>query len=332
MAERIVGGKLSTSAEFQRGLTGACGPVMLAMLESWGIQKYVPMLDVFDDMHKAGRCSANGVSTMSQLRAQAIADGFAVSSLAYANPLPQKSYTDFLMQQLPLRAVGVQVARGQNLVDSITGEGEDAVDLKFHFFDIFGHHDSGYSAHFDRILPSGWYCGDGASNVMNPVVNGSRTRVINSSRLVFYEESVLASARPVAALALYPKVPIPGGTIVSWKKLANGSYQDGKGHTCGGAMGKYLTDAAHGLSGVDALSSEFYKPDPKAPSRSMGVLPLANGLVVTAHQDAQGNWSEVRADEGSSLYLAEVNAPSSGGVEDTKSATARAAVRAWLGI
>jgi hypothetical protein len=87
----------------------------------------------------------------------------------------------------------LEVSLGQKLVDSISGKGENAKDLHYHFIALLAYHPDGYSQRAGRILPTGWWCADGAN-------------LASGNALQFYPESVLAAAVPCAALAIIPKV------------------------------------------------------------------------------------------------------------------------------
>lgn len=216
MAEVVCGGVIFSESEFLPNeiYFGKCGQNMQAMLQSWATQKYRSTQDVYVAMRKAGRCDLDGVSVMSQQVAQAKADGFKVEVLATNTSMPESAWSGFLHTHLPAAAVGVEVANGQALKDELTGLREDATNLKFHFFSIFGHHDGGPSARAGgRTLPAGWWCADGDNYSNNTHTASGWNRHLGGHTLQFYSEETLRAARPCAALAMYPKATIGGSQM-----------------------------------------------------------------------------------------------------------------------
>jgi hypothetical protein len=97
--------------------------------------------------------------------------------------------------------------RAHYLRDALTGEGEDAgPNLAGHFIMAAEYHPGGLSARSGRVLPEGFYCADGDSNVNNPIVGGRRTRRVADHRLQFYTVATLRAANPVNVIRVYPRV------------------------------------------------------------------------------------------------------------------------------
>lgn len=212
MADVIVSGTRWNESQFQgTPLKHAlCGPNALAMAESWGAQSYVNTLAVFNRMYPAGRCDAEGASTIDALEAQASADGFKTEKVGYTDAgIAEATWRHFLSTHAGKAVVIVETLAGQQLRDLISGQGEDATNLERHFFGIYGLNDgSAPSATFGgRSVPAGYITSDGCNNLMNPVVNGARTRVLgeNSHQQLYYLYAVVRASRPAALLAVYAK-------------------------------------------------------------------------------------------------------------------------------
>ncbi len=218
MSETILPGTLWRESEFQGSLTGACGPNALAMCASWSRQQYVPTLDVYRAMRaeRPPLCDANGVSNIGGLRSAATLIGLPLADTRwYAEPWPD--WRDFFTRHLSAgRIILLEVANGQALVDSLSGKGENARNLRYHFIACAG-----------RLGNGDWLCLDGDNFAAGNVHQ-------------VYPDSVLAAAQPCAALAI--------GSVVSmsYTKQTNGWYRDdGTGNSIGGGIHDFA--AAHNL-------------------------------------------------------------------------------------
>lgn len=219
MADVIVSGTKWDESQFQ-GVPlkhALCGPNALAMAESWGGQSYVNTLDVFNRMYAASprRCDSEGASTIDELEAQAQADGFKTEKIGYTDAgIAEATWRHFLAVHAGKAVVIVETLAGQQLRDLISGQGEDATNLERHFFGIYGLNDgSSASATFGgRSVPAGYITSDGCNNLMNPVVNGARTRVLKGNQQLYYPYTVVRAARPAAMLAVYARAATTGET------------------------------------------------------------------------------------------------------------------------
>jgi hypothetical protein len=225
-----------TEAEFLSGLTGACGPNAAAMGVSWAQQAYQgdasepATVRFYRRMRATGRCSASGVSDGGQLAAQLSADGYSVERQASGS-----NWANWLKSRLAKPAVAiVELSRGQQLRDAISGQGEDASNLQFHFILACFYHPGGYSAHFGVSLPEGFAFADGDNNANNPIVGGVRTRHIADHRLQFYPLATLAAAQPVDLIAIAPRVALGGSGGGSMAGVPPGWSDDGTTLMAGG--------------------------------------------------------------------------------------------------
>jgi hypothetical protein len=166
------------------------------MAERWADQSRLSTLDVFHRMHSAGRCNANGVTTMSGLVADAKDAGYHVDVLPYREPMPDADWRAFFETHVGRQAIVFETANGQALHDLLSGKDENARNLHYHFVMVAGWHPGGSSAvpqAKGRTLPPGWWCCDGDNFAGGDVMQ-------------FYEDGVLAAARPCAAMAVYSRV------------------------------------------------------------------------------------------------------------------------------
>jgi hypothetical protein len=210
MEARLLPGRIHRESEFVGGLHGACGPNAASMAERWADQSRLSTLDVFHRMHAAGRCDANGVTTMSRLVVDARAAGYRVETLAYREPMPEGVWRPWFLERVGKEALVFETANGQALRDLIGGKGENARNLHYHFLMVAGWHLGGASrVAGGRELPAGWWCCDGDNFAVGDV-------------LQFYDEATLSAARPVAAMAVSARVAM-GGT----KVIPNGWSDDG---------------------------------------------------------------------------------------------------------
>lgn len=205
MEERLLPGTLYRESQFQRlpdgtTLTGACGPNALAMGLSWVRQEYHGTVEVMRRMRVAGLCAANGTTTLQSLHEAATALwGLEMAGFRpYGEPWPD--FAPHLARYAGRHFLCLNVAEGWALVDTLTGEHENAIlnpadprRLRYHLLGVVGRHHGGHSPRANRELPAGWWCVDGAS--------------YSGAPLVFFADPVLAAARPCGALALVGDPP-----------------------------------------------------------------------------------------------------------------------------
>lgn len=216
MEECFLPGQVDRESEFVRGLTGACGPNAAAMAERWADQSHLGTWDVYERMRAAGRCDPNGASTLAALADDARAAGYRVDVLPYREPMAAADWRAFFDQHAGREAIVMETANGQALRDALTGAGENARTLHYHFILVAGWHPGGHSVRAGRDLPPGWWCADGDN-------------FDAGDALQFYPDSVLAAARPCAALAVYPRVRFPPtGTGGGDMGIPTGWKDDGK--------------------------------------------------------------------------------------------------------
>lgn len=198
MLETFLPGRVDRESEFVDGLTGTCGPNAAAMAERWSDQSQLSTIEVYRRMRAANRCDPNGAATMAALADDARAAGYTADLLPYREPLPEGDWRAFFERYVGSHAVVFETAYGQALRDAISGYGENATDLRYHFVMIAGWHPGGHSARAGRNLPPGWWCADGAN-------------FAGGNALQFYPDDVLVASRPCAAMAIAPRVTTPAG-------------------------------------------------------------------------------------------------------------------------
>jgi hypothetical protein len=195
MESILLPGRLWREAEFvfdphrRRWITGACGPNASAMAASWADQRYHSTLEAYRRMRSAGRCAANGAATLADLAEDAGRAGYTLDVLSYREPMPEADWRHFVEPRVGHKAIVLEVASGQVLVDSVGGRGENARNLRYHFLLIVGWHAGGHSPRLNRELAPGWWCSDGDNFAVGDV-------------LQFYPDSLVSAARPCAAMAM----------------------------------------------------------------------------------------------------------------------------------
>jgi hypothetical protein len=163
------------------------------MAESWASQSYTSTLDTYYRLRLKGRCALNGSATLAALGADTADAGYRIDLLPYREPMPEMDWRAFCTRHAGKEAIVLEVAHGQLLIDSISGRGENARDLRYHFIVLMGWHPGGHCPRMNHELPPGWWCSDGDNYAKGNV-------------LQFYPDSVLLAARPCAALAVYARV------------------------------------------------------------------------------------------------------------------------------
>jgi hypothetical protein len=195
MESILLPGRIWRESEFvfdpyrRRWITGACGPNASAMAASWADQRYYSTLEVYRRMRALGRCADNGAAPLAALAEDVSLAGYTLDVLEYREPMPEADWRHFLQPRVGRKAIVLEVASGQALVDSVGGRGENARNLRYHFLLIVGWHAGGLSPRLNRELSPGWWCSDGDNFAVGDV-------------LQFYPDGLLSAAHPCAAMAI----------------------------------------------------------------------------------------------------------------------------------
>lgn len=214
MAESILAGTIHRQIEFVNGLTGACGPNALAMGLAWADQAVnVATYNIYTDMYQRGLCAASGASTLDALHQEAQNIGLPLTAYrGYGEPWTAdgvSGWRAFYLLHAGHSFILMETANGQALKDAISGLGENATNLHYHFIGVVGHHDGGWSARAAASLPAGWWAVDGDNFASGDV-------------LQFYPDDVMAAAQPCGAVTFGAKVSMQmAGVPTEWKD-ANG--------------------------------------------------------------------------------------------------------------
>lgn len=207
MAEYFLpGGSLYNESEFNAG-GGSCGPTILAGAGRWTTGKRQPLAkQVVAQMQAWGLCGPTGVTNTPKLIQAARQYGYPVQLNA-----PNRGVMHFAVDTL--RGINgrrqglcvLEIAKGQALVDYLSGLGEDAVNLAYHFIGLIGYNSGGYSNWLGCQVPEGFHAIDGASLLMNPYVKapgpGRIHRYINS-QFCYYPLATVAAAQPYDIFAV----------------------------------------------------------------------------------------------------------------------------------
>src|SRR5215472_3928321 len=132
MESILLPGRLWRESEFvfdphrRRWITGACGPNASAMAASWADQRYYSTLEVYRRMRAYSRCAENGATPLAALAEDAALAGYTLDVLEYREPMPEEDWRRFLQPRVGRKAIVLEVATGQALVDSVGGRGENA--------------------------------------------------------------------------------------------------------------------------------------------------------------------------------------------------------------
>jgi hypothetical protein len=262
---------------------GGCGMAGLASAASSATGTIYHPIDVYTIAYLRGWCDISGAITPYNLWRTALAMGLHVAAFRdYGEPWPD--WQSWCEEQLSAgNPIVVETARGQALVDLISGSGENANNLQYHYYAKLGRNRGGASSLVNYTLPAGWWCADGDNFAGgNNYLNGFNAKNI----LQYYEDYRVANAQLCAGIALVGRQ----ATKMAWTKQSDGRGLDSQGHTCGEGFMTELSssgDAAH-----DGLLGETYFPDGKE-----SFLPLSNGQVYTydgAVHTGQGAWVSVK--------------------------------------
>jgi len=195
----------SGPAKGQR-IYNTCGPTAYASAASAALQRLVTTEAAFSALQAHGLCDATGLSTDGSLAKGA---GLFGLSIAEHRPYgePWAAWPTFLGWHLGSRAhpVLLQVANGQALHDAISGLGENATGLRYHFIALIKRHTGGPSAYAGgKSLPNGYWACDGDNYA------GGNDRAHNFAAadvLQFYSDATLAAALPCAGIA-FNRAPV----------------------------------------------------------------------------------------------------------------------------
>lgn len=212
MADYLLPGRITSESEFTAA-SGACGPTALSAALRWAKQddSYTAPA-VMRQLQEWGLCDSNGVTNTPNLRAAAehAGYGFPVQSHGTEDIL---GFATHFFDPTPRGAVILELANGQALKDTVTGDTEDATNLHYHFICLVGYNPGGASAHDGgKTVPAGFWACDGDSNEQNPIIDGARVHRTLNTDLQYYTVSDLAAAQPYDAFAL---MPIPGEDVVT---------------------------------------------------------------------------------------------------------------------
>lgn len=222
MVEYLCGGVRTVESEFQAGLTGACGPNAAASAARWADQSATSptTATLFQKMHTSlGLGGSNGVSTLSDLERTLRALGYTLTF-----PNAGEGVLAFCARLAGYAALVLEVAHGQSFVDYLTGQGEDATNLQYHFVCVLGRNGGSASALTTKVLPAGYWVADGDNNVENPIINGARVHRGLNSQLVYYPDAVVSAAQPYGAFAVQPRVRV---SVEGFMGIPTGWHDDG---------------------------------------------------------------------------------------------------------
>lgn len=217
-------------------LYGACGPTALASCASAALQKLVTTEQMYTLMRGRGLCDASGVSNDVKLAAAAViatnqgGSGLAIDEHhSYSGSDVWHGWQTFLGWHLGScdHPTLIELAHGQQLKDEISGLGENAAGLTYHFICLIKRHGGGYSAYAGKNLPSGYWACDGDSYAgANNRANGFHAADV----LQFYSDTTLTAAMPCAGIAFKRTAIVTTGTGTGGGSVAgvpSGWHDDG---------------------------------------------------------------------------------------------------------
>lgn len=185
----LLPGTIWCEAEFQYDgatlLTGSCGPNALAMALSWSHQSYLSTVSVYRYMRSRTLCDVGGASTINELDQAAQALGTVSAFQPYGEPWVPSAMLNWIDTQLDAgNAVVLNVANGQALVDTLSGKGENARDLHYHFIALIGRNAQGYFALDGDNLSAPWR--------------------VSTTVHQFYPTALITLAKPCGAIGIAP--------------------------------------------------------------------------------------------------------------------------------
>jgi len=155
---------------------------------------------VYNAARNAG-ADEGGASTFGENIAACNSFGAAVIEYSgFHNPWDWATCEDFIRRRAGIDPIVPETSKGQALVDSISGQGENAVNLQFHYPAFLGYHAGGASDFAGgKVLPEGVWAADGCNFAGgNYDANGFNAADV----LQFYPMSVVQAAALVGMLAL----------------------------------------------------------------------------------------------------------------------------------
>lgn len=207
---------------------GTCGPRASASALSSALGKDVTLQQVYSYMREQSLCDESGASTSSEnLHACVTGFGAEVAEDAGFHDISTGGWTswlEFFRAHAGIDPIHFETSDGQALVDSITGLGENATNLQYHFPSVLGYHVGGVSDHAaGRTLPEGFWVADG-DNFAGGNSNSNGFRALNI--LQFYTVDVLSAAKLVAGFALKGRATMLDiSQVAEWFSLqADGSW------------------------------------------------------------------------------------------------------------
>ena len=204
MSETLTPGVHHRTTEFVydpaqgRWLTGTCGPTALAMAAWNATNTPHDVLSVYRLMRGRGLCDPTGGSTPAALNTAAELLGLSVAEYQPYIGDSWSGWRAFLDRHAGRDAVVLELAHGQALKDEISGLGENATNLDYHY--ICGYGPSG----------DGWLFADGDNFAVGDVLQR-------------YSFATLAAAQPCAAVA----IAIPANTNIGGVMVPSGWHDDG---------------------------------------------------------------------------------------------------------
>lgn len=204
MADGQLPGVWFRETEFDRGLTGACGPNSLDMAHRWSKQSPLDNLNhTYDTVQfLQGRgilpANSNGISDPAQILAGAQAYGLPLGHFQNWTQ-PWSGWQATLDAELAAgHAAILFVHNGQAFNDERTGKGENAVHLQNHVIVIGGKFGGGWSAFAGKNLDAGYWALDGDNFDVGNVFQ-------------YYSAGVVGAAQPSALIGVASSVAAPTG-------------------------------------------------------------------------------------------------------------------------
>ena len=221
---------------------GACGPTAWAACASAALGSLHTAEDAVATLEKHGYCDAQGISNDDHLAQAALLYGLAIAEHHSYSGDMWSSWPNFLGWHLGScdHPTLIELARGQALHDEISGLGENASGLTYHFICLLKRHEAGPSAYAGgRVLPSGYWACDGD----NYAGGNDRANGYNAADVLqFYSDTTLSAALPCAAIAFsrVAAASAPQGSLDMWKVVSPGVVADSHGVQARFAMAAYI--------------------------------------------------------------------------------------------
>jgi hypothetical protein len=247
---------------------GLCGPTSdnSALASATGTEPSIN--SVYGWMRANSDCSQNGASTLSENRAACEHFGATVvDQLGFASALAWADVEAFIRKHAGVDPIVYETSKGQAQVDALSGLGENAVNLQFHFPAGLAYHAGGASDFAGgKVLPEGMFVADGCSFAGgNSGSNGFNAADV----LQFYTMGVLQAAALVGLFALKGR-----NTMLQISQIAAyfAANADGSWHC------KPTNTTLRG--GMQAFYQNFVSPSGSLNGFSDAGLPLTNEIAV----------------------------------------------------